>query len=194
MSDGLLEKIIQEIDMVNNSDPRKINLDDEEVGYELFYAILMTKWVTHFSSDPSISLLIACRGIHFKRWLHPRSSYPQGLAGYYQWKKELQVFHQDEILKLLAAYELDESVLQKISSLILKKELGQCDETQIIEDAVSLIFIEYQLLPLLEKSGEEKVINAIQKTWGKMSEAGHEKALALKLDEVSSQIIQKALA
>ncbi|PCJ52040.1 MAG: hypothetical protein COA79_25010 [Planctomycetota bacterium] len=188
-----LQKIIEDVDIENNQDPRKVTDDGLEVGYELFYAKLMTKWINILSANPSDNLLISGRGIHLKRWMHPRDSYPKGLPGYFQWKKALQKFHCSEMLSLLEKYSLEKVATEKISSLILKTNLGNCSETQVIEDAVSLIFIEHQLLPLLEKSGEEKVINAIQKTWAKMSENGQKNALELDLPKESNEIIQKAL-
>jgi len=41
---------------------------------------------------------------------------------------------------------------------------------------------------------EEKMIQILQKTWGKMSEVGQEKALTLKLPASIVPIIQKALS
>ena len=45
-----------------------------------------------------------------------------------------------------------------------------------------------------EKHSEEKIIDILQKTWGKMSEYGQESALKLSLSEKSLQLVKQALS
>ena len=45
-------------------------------------------------------------------------------------------------------------------------------ETQVLEDALCLVFLESQFAELSEKTEQAKFIEIIQKTWKKMSSKG----------------------
>jgi hypothetical protein len=81
-----------------------------------------------------------------------------------------------------------------VQELNLKKNLQNDRECQMLEDALCLTFMEYQFDALIAGTEEEKMIKIVQKTWGKMSESGHEEALKLNFSEVALAVVQKALA
>jgi hypothetical protein len=63
----------------------------------------------------------------------------------------------------------------------------------VLEDALCLIFLEHQLAPLADKTDEDKVIVALQKSWQKMSPAGREEALKLSYGAREKGLLEKAL-
>ena len=67
---------------------------------------------------------------------------------------------------------------------------------QTLEDAAALVFLEHHLDDFLKRDdiGEGKAIDIIRKTWKKMTERGHEAAVALELSAESSALLKKALA
>ena len=77
--------------------------------------------------------------------------------------------------------------------LLQKKKLRSDADTQQLEDIISLTFLEHYFLPFAAKHPEEKVIDIVQKTWGKMSPEGPAAALKLDLEEESLRLVQKAL-
>ena len=61
-----------------------------------------------------------------------------------------------------------------------------------MEDALCLVFLEFQFAGLARKTEADKIINAVQKTWRKMTPAAHEHALALPLGTEEQRLIQRA--
>jgi len=64
---------------------------------------------------------------------------------------------------------------------------------QVLEDSLCLVFLQYQLTDLIEKTDEDKVVNALRKSWGKMSEAGRAAALKLSFGERERALVGRAL-
>jgi hypothetical protein len=64
----------------------------------------------------------------------------------------------------------------------------------VLEDALCLVFLEHQLSDLAAKTAEDKMINAVQKTWKKMTEQARTRALELAFAEKEKTLIEKALA
>lgn len=86
-----------------------------------------------------------------------------------------------------------DEVITKVQMLNLKRNFPRDLECRVLEDALCLVFLERQLTPLIRKSTEEKVINALQKSWAKMT--GQARAEALKLNYTPEErvLIEKAL-
>jgi len=59
---------------------------------------------------------------------------------------------------------------------------------------ICLVFLRHYLPDFAKKHDEAKLIDIIQKTWGKMSPEGHEAALKLPLSEDMQALVGKALA
>jgi hypothetical protein len=66
-------------------------------------------------------------------------------------------------------------------------------EVQTMENALCLVFLEFQYDDLIEKQSEEKMIGILQKTWAKMSAPGREYALSLAYSQTGSALLNKAL-
>jgi DNA-binding FadR family transcriptional regulator len=63
----------------------------------------------------------------------------------------------------------------------------------VLEDALCLVFLEHQFAGLAAKTTEDKVIAALQKSWKKMTPAGHAAALALAYDPREKALLDRAL-
>jgi hypothetical protein len=87
----------------------------------------------------------------------------------------------------------DEETVARVRDLNLKKQLGRDPDCQVLEDALCLVTLQYQLADLVAKTAPAKIIEILQKTWKKMSKTAHEHALALHFSEVEKQLIEKAL-
>lgn len=188
-----LEKVLEAIDQYNKKDPKKEVFEGKTQPNELIYAIRVSNWVKILNENPREELLIAARGVHIGRFEIPRENYPAGLKGYYQWKTYLHQYHAEKVAIIMKENDYGDESIKKVSDIIIRKNLKTNHDTQTLEDAVSLVFLEVQLLPLMAKSTEEKVLNAILKTWSKMSVAGQAKALQLQLPPEAMKIIQQAL-
>ena len=182
MESRRFQEAIARFDAANARDPR---------GIELPYAQRLSAWVERLAPDASESLRLAARCQHLRRWEIPRESYPPGRVGYLKWRETLKHFHADEAAKILRAVGYDDAMIERVRNLNLKKK---DPETSVLEDALCLLFLETQFDETTGKTGEEKMIEILRKTWRKMSPRAREIALGMKLSETQRALIQKALA
>lgn len=63
----------------------------------------------------------------------------------------------------------------------------------MLEDALCLVFLERQFAALAARSDDEKMINALQKSWKKMTPRAHSAALALNYGDRERALLDQAL-
>jgi len=56
---------------------------------ELVYADRMEAWVVRAAIEPTPLLRLAARCQHLERWSVPRTTFPDGKAGYLKWRQSL---------------------------------------------------------------------------------------------------------
>ncbi len=190
----LFLKTIGEIDLLNDDDPKRIAMEGRNVGYELYFATELTRWVLTLASDASEALMLAARGQHICRWMIPREDYTRDRTGYLKWRADLKKFHAHKMVTVLQMMGYAEAMQSRVADLNLKKGLKSDPECQVLEDALCLVFLEKQFAEFSEKTDEEKMVGILQKSWAKMSEAGRNAALGLKLSEACKALVGKALA
>ncbi len=181
-------------DKANSSDPYTESSEGKEFPKELLYAIRMTQRLNQFEPEASIAVQLAVRCQHICRWEIRRDYYVMNRKGYLTWRKDLAKFHAIKASKILNEVGYDESLIDKVKFLLQKKQLKRNKETQLLEDVVCLVFLEFYFEKFAEKYSEEKLIEIVKKTWIKMSDKGHEWALKLNFSEKPMKLIQKALA
>ena len=186
--------VIKRIDDANSLDPN-IDIDSEGVAQpkELLYSQRMTRTVVDFRPDADECLQVAVRGHHMERWRSPRSDYPMDRKGYKQWRSQLMLFHAGRVEEIMRAAGCSEDACERVSFLIKKRKLRQDPETQCFEDIICLTFLNYYLDDFAAKHSDEKVIDILRKTWGKMSEHGHTAALKLDYSKKGTHLVKSAL-
>jgi hypothetical protein len=137
---------------------------------ELVYAQWLTEWVLRLCPDASEHLRLAARCQHLRRWEVPRNSYPMTRIGYLQWREGLKKFHSQRAGEILKEVGYPEEIIKLVQKLNLKKDFPKDPETRVLEDALCLVFLEHQFADLAAKTAEDKMLNAVQKTWKKMTE------------------------
>jgi hypothetical protein len=188
------EKALSAIDAAHALDPNKVTVAGEELPYELHYANKSTQYLEKRDPDVSEPLRLAIRAQHFRRWEVPRSSYPMTRPGYHAWRTYLKK-RQAELVEqicLEAGYSKEDS--ETVGSLIRKEDLKANEETQILEDVACLVFLDDQFEAFEKEHDEDKIIKILQKTWGKMTDKGHELALQIPMGERPQEVMNKALA
>lgn len=184
---------IRRFDAANASDPHREPATEGALPRELLYARRLTEWVLALAPEASEALRLAARCQHLCRWEIPRDSYPADRAGYLRWRRDLQQFHARRSGEILGEVGYGAEMIARVQSLNLKQNLGRDPEVQVLEDALCLVFLQYQLEELLRRTDEGKLVNAVRKSWGKMSEAGRAAAMKLKQGEKAKGVIRKAL-
>lgn len=188
------QKAISLIDQINAEDPIKEEVEGKETPKELLYAIRMTEKLNQFDTESSEAMQLAVRAQHIARWKIPRSDYPMDRVGYLKWREELKKMHADMAAEILHEVGYDKETIERVMFLIRKRQLKTDPETQLMEDIICLVFLEYYFEEFAAKHEKGKVIDILQKTWAKMSEKGHKAALQLPLSPSSLQLVKDALA
>jgi hypothetical protein len=188
-----LSAAIERFDAANAEDPNLETVDGVWQPRELLYAQRLTDWLLNLAPDASDALRLAARCQHICRWTIPRETYPMTKPGYLRWRNDLKNFHAQKAGEILGEAGADKDLIKKVQELNLKKNFPSDPDSRHLEDALCLVFLEFQLADLARKTPEDKLINAIQKTWKKMSPAAHQHALALPFDPNEKQLIQRAL-
>ena len=183
------------IDDANSKDPNPEIFEGKSYPKELLYSERMHSRLTKFYPTAPESLIISARSQHICRWEIPRESYPMNRVGYLQWREKLKKFHAKTTASILEKVGYDELFINRVSFLIEKKALKKDVETQVLEDVICLVFLEYYLQAFVDKhsSDAEKLKNIILKTWNKMSENGHHEALKISYESSTFQLIKEAL-
>ena len=158
------------------------------------YAERLTAWVLKLAPDASEILRLAARSQHICRWESPREHYPLTRPGYLKWRADLKKFHARKAGETLTAVGYDNDTIRRVQELNLKKNFPADPECRVLEDALCLVFLEFQFAALAAKSDDEKMINAVRKSWEKMTEAGRAEALKLNYGPRETGLIRKALA
>jgi Domain of unknown function (DUF4202) len=183
------EAALLRFDEENSRDP---NLENGQPR-ELLYAKRLTNWVLRMCSDASEELRLAARCQHLCRWQIPRDSYPMNRIGYLQWRSSLKKFHAEKAGKILLEIGYDDETVRRVRDLILKKNFPDDPETRVLEDALCLVFLESQFAALAAKTAEEKTVNALKKSWQKMTGAARAEALKLSYGSHEKALLERAL-
>lgn len=198
-------KALELIDEAHKEDPNQTT-SIPSIPYELHYAQKMTRWLAARCPEASPALQLACRAQHFRRWEIPRSSYPMTRPGYLTWRAKLKAQGAEQVATLLASSPaiqppLPQEDIARVTALIRKEGLGKGGgtgsdaETQVLEDVACLVFLDDQFEDFKKRDGidEEKIVNILRKTWGKMSDRGRQLALGMDLSDRARALILKAL-
>jgi hypothetical protein len=176
---------ITQIDAANAQDPR---------GMELSYALRLTTWVERLAPNASEELRLAARAQHICRWMIPRESYPPGRVGYLKWREDLKQFHARKAGEILRELGYEETTVAHVEDLIRKRNFPRNPEGRVLEDALCLVFLETQFAETAAKTGDEKMVGILQKTWRKMTPQAREIALTLPMSTEQCALVEKALA
>jgi hypothetical protein len=187
------EAALRRFDAENSRDPNREIAGGILQPRELLYAQRLTNWVLKLCPDASEVLRVAARCQHICRWKISRSSYPMTRAGYLKWRADLKKFHAQKAGEILKETGYDENVIRRVQDLNLKKNFPSDPETRVLEDALCLVFLEFQLAELAAKTAGDKTINALQKSWQKMTDAARAEALKLNYAEHEKALLQRAL-
>lgn len=188
-----LNKAFSLFDEYNRRDPNIFKTDGHAEPSTYFFALKLYGWVTTLNPNASEALLLASRSQHIGRWEVPRSTYPEGRVGYLKWRSDLSRLHAQKAADILGAVGYDSDTIDRVQDIILKRKLKTDTEVQTIEDALCLVFLEFQYDDLIAKHSDEKIVRILRKTWGKMTDQGKKVALTLNFTEKGTLLLDKAL-
>lgn len=188
-----LEAAFAAFDAYNQQDPNRITYQEKSYPQEYFLAQKLHEWILVLNPQASLELLLASKCQHIGRWETPRNQYSDGREGYLKWRKEQANFHVDKALAILRKVGFDETVCYRVKQIILKQKIKADAEVQTMENALCLVFLQYQFEDFLHTQPKEKMVSILRKSLLKMNKQGHDYALKLSFSVEGSALIHKAL-
>lgn len=180
-------------DNYNKQDPFVFTWEGVSYPQEYFLALKLHEWVLKLDPNAGEELLLASRSQHIGRWESPRETYPMDREGYLKWRKDLAHFHADKAADIMRRVGYSEDTIERTRQIILKQKIKVDNDVQTMENALCLVFLQFQYEEFLHKHSPEKVVNILRKSLLKMDAHGHQFALGLKYSELGMQYINEAL-
>jgi hypothetical protein len=174
---------IRKFDEYNANDPN---------GKEVLYAQRMSDRLDKFKPDAAEHIRLAIRCQHIGRWTIPRNTFPEGKKGYIAWRNKLKSFHAETAGAILNECGYDPGMIAKVKDLLEKRDLRNSPDTQLLEDVVCMVFVEFYLDEFAVKHDDEKVIDILAKTLKKMSPAAIDVATRFDLETRSKELLSVA--
>jgi hypothetical protein len=185
---------IRRFDEENARDPNVEVVDGVSQPHELLQARRLCDWVLKLCPNASEPLRLAARCQHLCRWTISRASYPMDRPGYLRWRSDLKQFHARKAGEILEEVGYDGETIRRVQELNLKKNFPADPESRVLEDALCLVFLQHQFADLSARTAEDKVINALRKSWKKMTPAAQGEALKLTFAPREQSLLNKALS
>lgn len=189
-----IEKAFALFDAYNSNDIHKETVNGTSVPKELLYAQRMTEKLNSYEPHAPEHVKLAARCQHIGRWEIARNTFPMDRKGYLQWRSQLAIHHGKIAEKFLIESGYNQEIIEKVKSLLQKKQLHQNPDTQLLEDIICLVFIEFYLDDFANQHEDEKVIDILKKTIKKMSPRAIEAAVKIPVTDHVKNLIGKAAA
>lgn len=196
VDDSRFQRAVSGFQAAHCEDPVTMETAGRRVPWSVHYHRRLVSWVRRLDPEASEALVLAAHCQHIRRWTIPRDRYPPGSAGYKRWRKTLARYHAQEAGRILGEAGYDEVTIGRVQALLRKLRLKLDPESQLLEDAVCLVFLENEFEAFSQKHDDAKLADILRKTWRKMSPQGQTAALAVagELPESLHSLICKAVA
>ncbi len=192
-NEARFEAALRRFDEENARDPNTELVAGVPRPRELVYAERLTDWVLRLKPVASEALRLAARCQHLCRWMIPRSRYPMDRAGYLRWRTELKKFHAEKAGAILREVGYGAELVGQVQALNLKKDFPRDPDSRVLEDALCLVFLQFQFADLASKTDADKMLNALRKSWQKMTEPARAEALKLPFAPREKALLEQAL-
>jgi hypothetical protein len=191
-----LDTAFQLFDAYNKQDPRNFEWQNISYPQEYFFALKLYEWILKLNPNAGEELLLASRSQHIGRWEMPRESYPEGRDPYLKWRKDLAQHHATIADKLMQQAGYNNEQIDRVHQIILKKRLKVDADVQTMENALCLVFLQYQYEDFRKKYKDDaaKIINILHKSLLKMDNHGHSFALRLSFSSAGLKLVKQALS
>lgn len=191
-----IETAFHLFDEYNKQDQSVFVYEGQAYPQEYFFALKLHEWVLKLDQQANEELLLASRCQHIGRWESPRESYPPGRDAYLSWRKNLALHHADVASNLLREAGYNEPQIERVREILLKKRIKLDADVQTIENALCLVFLQYQYEDFRKRYEDdpEKMVNILHRSLLKMDAHGHAFALQLDYSEGGLKLVSEAVA
>jgi hypothetical protein len=183
MSNEHFNRAIAKFDEYNAADPK---------NSEVLYAQRMSDRLNKFRPDAAEHIQLAIRCQHIGRWEIPRNTYPDGKKGYIAWRNKLKDHHAGLAGRIMSECGYNQEMISSVQDLLEKKDLRNNPDTQLLEDVVCMVFVEFYLEDFALKHDDAKVIDILAKTFRKMTPAAIGVAKEFNLPPRPKDLLERA--
>ncbi|HET6464386.1 MAG TPA: DUF4202 domain-containing protein [Nitrospiria bacterium] len=177
-----LEKALKEFDRINRQDPRRQRVGGKSHPRELIFAKTVYAWVERLDASASEAVRLAARSHTLGRWEVPRDRYRMDVSGYHQWRAATATHAADAAARILKRVGYPEQTILEVKRIITGHRHPGDPDTQLLEDADALSFLEIKLGDYIAQWDEAKIRRILEGTWSKMSPPARQRAAELPLD------------
>jgi hypothetical protein len=178
----LLIKALKEFDTINRQDPRRQRVGGKSHPRELIFAKTVYAWVERLDASASEAVRLAARSHTLRRWEIPRNRYRMDVGGYHQWRAATATHAADAAADILKRVGYPEQTNLEVKRIITGHRHPGDSDTQLLEDADALSFLEIKLGDYIAQWDEAKIRRILEGTWSKMSPLARQRAAELPLD------------
>lgn len=168
-----LAAVLAAIDAANAADPTT----EDGRPAALLYGERMSAELARMHPGASEELRIAARGQHVERWRLPRAAYPEGRAGYLDWRREQARRHAARVAGMMAEAGFGRAAQDRVGILLRKEGLKRDAEVQALEDVICFVFLRHYFAAFAARHAAEDVQRIVEKTARKMSARARAEAL-----------------
>jgi hypothetical protein len=179
---NLLETAIKEFDRANGEDPRRQTVARKSYARELIFARKVYAWVERLNPSAPEDIRLAARAHTLRRWEIPRNRYRMDINGYHQWRSATASHAADAAAEILKHIGYADVIVREVKRIISGHRHPSDPDTQLLEDADALAFLEIKLADYLAQWDETKVLRILEGTWAKMSPEARRLAMGLPTD------------
>jgi len=189
-----LARALAAIDAANAEDPNQLVVDGVARPKELVHAERMSHWLAVLAPDASEAQQLAARAHHLRRWVTPRSDYPEGRSAYLRWRADHKKREAAEVGEILADVGYDPDTIARVQAIVAKQRLSSDPDVQTHEDALCLVFLERQFDDVAAQLGDDHTIEVLRRTAKKMSPAGLAATAGIAFSDHGQALLAAALA
>ena len=160
--------------MINQFDSIKQEIEsilpNSPIKEELMHSRLVLKWVLILKPDADIALKIAAISHDIDRAISKITE--KDLLDYSkfnEYKKEHSLRSAKIISEILKKHNLSDEIINKVKHLVENHEFGGDEETNILTDADSLAYFEYNIPFYLNRNGKERTKEKIKFMYKRLS-------------------------
>src|SRR6185436_10368437 len=106
------EQAVAALDALNAADPVSEEAGGTVRPRLLLQAERLAAWIDRLEPNASEALRLAAHCQHLERWKIARGEFPEGRAGYLQWRTRLGRFHAERAREVLTSVGYDETTIK----------------------------------------------------------------------------------
>jgi hypothetical protein len=158
------------------------------VKNELQHAEATLKWLLHTKPDADLALQVAAFGHDIDRAISKITNKDlKDMSNYQKDREEHSQRSAQYLTAILVKNKYDTRLVDRVGDLVKNHEVGGDKDSDLLRDADSIAYFEFNIPTYLERNGEEKTRHKIHFMFDRASERAQDIIKGLKLTDKSAR-------